>query len=207
MPAALTSGIPPIFHRIWLGGPIPDHLIDYGATFRRHQPGWELRTWTETNLPPLRNQALYDHASSYAMKADIARYELIWRFGGVYIDTDFESLRPLDPLIDHLGCFFGMEDRRWISTGLFGARPRHPFLARLVGSLPDSIVAHAGSPANVVTGPQFVTGCFQSSSTAVRSSVALLPASIVYPYHFSEPDRAGEPFPDAFAVHHWSHDW
>ena len=31
----------------------------FGHTFRDHHPGWELRTWTDTNLPPLRHQDLY----------------------------------------------------------------------------------------------------------------------------------------------------
>ena len=28
-----------------------------------------------------------------------------------------------------------------------------------------------------------------------------------YPYTWEEPERAGEPFPDSYAVHHWSLSW
>ncbi len=207
MAATLAAGIPLVFHRIWLGGPIPDDLVEYGASFRRHHPDWQLTTWTESNLPPLHNQALFDAASSYAMKADIARYELVCRFGGVYIDSDFASLRPLDPLVDHLGCFFAMEDGRWLTNAIFGAWPGHPFLHRLVRGLDDSVSGDPTGPPNVVTGPQYLSRVYAGSPEAQRSGVALLPAPMLLPYHFSEPERAGEPFPDAFAVHHWSHAW
>ncbi len=196
-----------MFHRIWLGGPVPDRVAELGETFRRLHPSWTLRTWTDTNMPPLRNQSLYDAATSFAMRADIARYELVLRHGGVYIDADFEALRPLDDLVAELGCFASLEDRRWIANGILGARPGHPFLRRLVELLPDSAAEYPGAPPNVVSGPQFFTRTFMASSPALQASVGLFPAPVLLPYHFSEPERAGGPFPDAFAVHHWDQGW
>ena len=40
------------------------------------------------------DRSLFDRAETYAQKADIARYEVVHRFGGVYVDTDMECLRP-----------------------------------------------------------------------------------------------------------------
>lgn len=203
----LRGGIPKVFHRVWLGGPLPVGYQDFGASFSHHHPGWELRTWTDTNLPPLQNQETFDRATSFAMRADIVRYELLWRMGGVYVDTDFEALRNLEPLIDDIECFLALEDTRWIAIGLIGSRPGHPFMRRLVDELPGSVASHPGRAANVVTGPQFVTRTYDTVSAAVRRSVALLPAALVYPYHFSEPERARDEFPHAYAVHHWAKGW
>ena len=72
----------------------------------------------------LENQALFDRATSYARKADIARYEVIRRFGGVYLDTDMECLRPIDELItEDVSFFAGREASGFINISIFGASP------------------------------------------------------------------------------------
>ena len=45
-------------------------------------------------------RAEYDNAEKMAAKSDIFRYEICARFGGVYIDADFEPLRPIEPLLE-----------------------------------------------------------------------------------------------------------
>src|SRR5207248_4622986 len=44
--------IPRIFHQIWLGdGPLPREYEGYQRSWTKHNPGWELRVWTEADLP------------------------------------------------------------------------------------------------------------------------------------------------------------
>src|SRR3954452_9252859 len=95
-PSAPNAGllIPRIIHRVWLGdGAMPPEYEAFGETWAQHHPGWEMRLWRSSDLPPLRNQDLFDRATSFAQQSDIARYELLLRHGGVYVDTDFECLR------------------------------------------------------------------------------------------------------------------
>ena len=62
-------------------------------------PGWLVHTWREWDLPGLRNQLWFDAAAHPAQRADIARFELLHRFGGIYVDTDFAPLRPIEALV------------------------------------------------------------------------------------------------------------
>ena len=110
--------IPKVFHRIWLGGPLPDEYVAFGESFQRCHPQWQMILWDETNLPPLRNQQAFAAATSLAQKADIARYELLYRQGGIYLDTDFECRKSLEPLLDGVRSFAATEDERWISIGI-----------------------------------------------------------------------------------------
>ena len=44
--------IPRILHQIWVGpDPFPEEFADYRETWIRHHPAWEVRFWTEENLP------------------------------------------------------------------------------------------------------------------------------------------------------------
>src|SRR5690606_29316863 len=66
---------------------------------------------------------------NFAQKADIMRYEILYKYGGVYVDTDFQCFRSIDVLLQDLQCFvcngdWDAEDA--MSIGIFGAVPNHP---------------------------------------------------------------------------------
>lgn len=206
--AGACERIPKVIHRIWLGGPMPPVVARYGKAWRDLHPGWLVRTWRDWDLPALTHQEWFDRAASPAQRADIARLELLHRYGGVYVDTDFEPLKPLDDLIAGTSCFIATEDGRWLATGIMGAVPGHPFVADLIDGLPGSIQENRDAPPNQQTGPKYVTGRYRAYTEAHPDDpVTVFPAALFYPYHFTEPERAGDAFPDAYAVHHWSHSW
>lgn len=202
------EGIPRIIHRIWLDEPMTPEIAALGRAWQELHPTWRVHTWRDWELPRLRCQEQFDAAENPAQKADIARLELLHRFGGVYVDTDFEPLRPLDGLIAATTFFAATEDGHWVATGIMGSVPCHPLLAELIDGIPGSIDANRGAPPNVQTGPKYFTeGCLGYSRENRQPPISVFPAALFYPYHFTQPDRRTEPFPDAFAVHHWSHSW
>jgi inositol phosphorylceramide mannosyltransferase catalytic subunit len=126
--------IPRVFHRIWLGPePMPEQYVRFGETWKRNHPGWEHRLWDETNLPAdLERREVYELLRRPAERADLLRLELLHRHGGVYLDADFESLAPIDPLLDGVECFLGLLDSGRVSNAVIGAVPGHPLLARAI---------------------------------------------------------------------------
>ena len=50
---------------------------------------------TDLKLMILKNQKAYSSAKNWGMKSDILRYEILQKFGGVYIDTDYECLQNI----------------------------------------------------------------------------------------------------------------
>lgn len=201
--------IPRILHRVWPGeDEIPEEYDGYWASWKRNHPGWQAITWRPADYLPLRNQREYDDATSYAQRADIARYEILHRHGGVYVDTDFECLRPFDELIDGLEGFAGLEDEEFLCISLMGARPRHPFIDQLIAMVPHSIASQPGLPANQQTGPWLATRVFrEGASVFVPPLFKTFPSRFFYPYRYDEAYRRNETFPDAYAVHHWAGSW
>lgn len=198
--------IPRIIHQFWVGGPVPDHLAAFMETWRAHHPDWEHRLWGDDDFRGwLRNQDLFDRADEIApgsgnqMRSDIARYEVLHRFGGVYVDADFECLRPVDPLCGVEFWTAWEMDGRWANMAIAGSVPEHPLLEELIARLPANVEAHKGRRPNWLTGPRFLTPILRR-----HPEVAVHPASMFYPYQWHELDRQGEHFPDAWAVHHWN---
>ena len=192
-----------MIHRVWLGSEIPDQLQAFGRSWEEHHPTWEHRLWTEANLPSLRNQDLFDRAEEIAprnvgqLRADLVRYEILLEHGGVYVDCDFECLRPLDELLAGVSCFAALEDARWVNNAIMGAPQLHPFVEALVDGLPENIRRTTGRP-NKLSGPQYLT------PIARRFGITIFPRELFYPYSYTELERGGEEFPDAYAIHHWS---
>ncbi|MER7002600.1 FkbM family methyltransferase [Dactylosporangium sp. NPDC000555] len=199
--------IPRVFHRIWLGGPLPERERAFGETWARHHPEWEMRLWTDEDVPPLVNQAYFDAATSMAQKADILRYEILHRHGGVYIDTDFECYRDIEPLLGGVELFCAREDGFRAANGLLGSTPGHPFLAAVIAALPGSVAWHPGRPPNEQTGPELLTQTIAEQDAFGNAVPTLFGPELFFPYHWTEPDRAGETFPDAYAAHHWAKSW
>ncbi|MFC7610566.1 glycosyltransferase family 32 protein [Teichococcus aestuarii] len=102
--------IPKRIHYVWVGGPMPDRyrvLVDH---WRHLHPDWELVHWSERNIDfshaPLREAY---RRRQWARVSDIARLLAVHRHGGIYLDTDFKVLKPLDPLLDNQ-CFLSFQD-------------------------------------------------------------------------------------------------
>jgi mannosyltransferase OCH1-like enzyme len=128
--------IPRVFHRIWLGpDPMPEEYVRLGETWKRNHREWEHHLWAETNLPTDLRPEMYELLRRPAERADILRLELLERLGGVYVDADFESLRPIDPLLDDVDCFLGSLDSGRVSNAVIGGVPGHPLFVRAISEL------------------------------------------------------------------------
>jgi mannosyltransferase OCH1-like enzyme len=195
--------IPKVFHRIWLGtGQMPDEFVQYGETWKKLHPDWAMQLWTDENLPEIINQQEFLQAETTAQKTDILRYEVIYRYGGVYIDTDFECLRNIEPLLKGVQAFAAVEAPGIVCNAIFGAETRHPLLADVIARLPSSFQRNRYLTISTQTGPTFFTPV-----VADHPETMLFEAKLFYPYHWREKWRKGQEFPDAYAVHHWTASW
>ena len=90
--------IPKIIHQIWIG-PKP-RPVKFMNTFRDKHPDFEYILWTEEEMVKrgfrLENQVAYDRMTEWCGKADILRWELLYRYGGIYQDADSVCLEPFD---------------------------------------------------------------------------------------------------------------
>jgi mannosyltransferase OCH1-like enzyme len=133
----VTLLIPKILHQIWLGpNPLPEEFVEYRETWRTHHPGWTLELWTEDRLPEhLRQADVTDRLRVPAERADILRLEVLWRYGGVYVDTDFECRRTLESLIEDVDFFTAYLKPGRVNNAIIGSTAGHPILDRALSEL------------------------------------------------------------------------
>jgi inositol phosphorylceramide mannosyltransferase catalytic subunit len=172
---------------------MPEEYVAYRESWRRHHPSWELRLWTEENLPTdfVREEA-YERLRKPAERADIIRLEVLLRFGGVYVDADFECLRSIEPLLDGVEFCTAAIKKGRVSNTLIGTTPRHTILERAVRELRPR--TEYGLDKNG-TGPLFFNRLVRE-----YPEVTIFPAEYFYPATPTQRERA-------YAIHHFARSW
>lgn len=176
--------IPHVIHQIWLGGPPPDWFQGYADSWRRHHPDWEYKLWTEETRFDFENRDLFERAPSYAMKADILRYEILANEGGLYVDADFECHRPLDALIEQCDPLFLVSEFGTVCNSLLGGEVGSPFFRacsrevrpRMLGSTEDE---WRRKP-HLITGPGLVDEVYCDLDVAIEHPRTLLPGDYFF---------------------------
>ena len=194
--------IPPTIHRVWLGEePMPHEHERFGQTFAAHHPDWEMRLWTDADLPALGIGAAERRRSrTHSELSNLVRYEVLHRYGGVYVDTDVECLRPLRPLLRGIDSFAALEVPGRIGNAILGSVVGHSVFARAARLARQTI--GTGPHSREANGPHFLSLIVEQ-----EPNVAIFAATLFYPYLWDELERRHETFPDAYAVHHWTLSW
>lgn len=124
--------IPLNIHQIWIGPQeVPKKFKVMMDSWKNMNPNWKYKLWTNEDLDSfsLKNKESFDLVENWGGKSDILRYEILYRHGGVYIDIDFECIKPLDIFnykFDFFCCVVPKTDV--IANGIIGSCPKHPIL-------------------------------------------------------------------------------
>ncbi len=128
--------IPKKIHYIWVGGKeLPDEFKKNIESWRKFNPDYEIIQWDETNLDYKKcnysKEAFENRA--FAFFSNYARTDILYREGGIYLDTDVEALGSFDELLND-EAFFNMGCADRINNGCgFGAVAGNP----LIGAIKD----------------------------------------------------------------------
>jgi len=196
--------IPKTIHQIWIGPkPAPKAVMD---TWRQKHPDWECRLWNEATIDfPLQNQAQYEKMSNLGGKADILRYEILQRHGGVYVDADLTCLKPLDASFLEHPFFAAFENEKWrpglVANGILGVVPEHPVMEKMIERINDLDPDTLGESCPAIdTGPYALTEVLEAYEGATR----IYSSHLFYPEHmadvFSNPEYV-------YARHDWYSDY
>lgn len=134
LPYDKSGTIPKTIHYAWFGkGQKPELVEKCLATWPTVLKDYNIILWDEGSFPiekyRFAKQA-YDK-KKYAYVADVARLHALYYYGGIYMDTDCEVLKPFDDLLSD-EAFMCYETPNLISSGTIGAKKHHPWIAMML---------------------------------------------------------------------------
>ncbi|MBO3143426.1 glycosyltransferase family 32 protein [Dermatophilus congolensis] len=199
--------IPRKIHFFWAGSnELPEFEQTMIASWKKWHPSWEITIWTPETLTWMKNYNLLDKVSSFSEMSDLARYEILYRHGGIYIDTDFECYSSFESTLTGIEGAFSAENGTTLGTAFCAFTPHHPFLNKLIDAMAHAVTTYPNAPANIKTGPGLVTQVAENSPEF--STVTVFPPDLVFPYLYNEISRRGDrPSHQTLAAHHWSGSW
>lgn len=178
--------IPKIVHQIWIGSnKRPDIWMDTVKDFC-YNFGYEYKLWDNDNINSLtlKNIDIFNIVKEYCGKADVLRYEILYQFGGVYIDADSVILKPdkLNMLIEEFeaDCGLGYEiDNEQICNGVILANKDSLFLKRCID---DMVTRKQYIPHNhpfLTIGPCYITEQYDKYKNEIN--IKIYKRDVFYP--------------------------
>ena len=179
--------IPKIIHQIWIGPrKFPKKYSDWAETWKLLNPTWEYKFWTEKEINSLRfiNRSYFDNSKNIGFKTDLARYEILNLYGGLYLDTDFECIRPIPNYLlnyEFVSCIV-FSDTPQIANGMMMSKKG----SKLIKSLINNIIKPSdnSSPINIIesSGAINLTSNYYLLDSDEKKKCLILPSNYFYSY-------------------------
>lgn len=176
--------IPKIIHQVWFGNPLDTTSVRYNLMKSVEEValrnGYVYKLWTNNEMTPVNLPLTWNaiqtsletgkdvKQSRFAQVVDLARYELLHRFGGVYLDSLFEisdtfckyiSEHTENDLIvaneDPCGLECNSNGKYYMSNGFFACIPGCVVLKRLLHPETLKYIDFDSKYINRETGPYF----------------------------------------------------
>ncbi len=207
--------IPKIIHFSWISEdqypPLVSHCL---KSWEKYAPGYEIVRWDKNRfgINSLRFTREALERKKWAFIADVQRLYALYHQGGIYLDSDVELLKPLDPLLHHRA-FIGFEEDQLLSLGVLGSEPGHPWIKSLLDYYNDLAFVKDDGSLNNKPNTFIVTRLARKElNLQLDGSGQNLAGDVqVYPMTFFSPKnyRTGNIHltSDTHAIHHFSGSW
>jgi mannosyltransferase OCH1-like enzyme len=229
------EAIPKIIHQIWAGKqPLPNMLKELGETWKGHHPEWEYRLWNDNDILSFIVEYFPEYLDLYhsfhydIQRWDAIRYLILHQTGGMYIDSDYECLENVEPLLEGRTCVFAMEPdihaelfnkAMVFNNALMASVPAHLFLKKVIEKVfsQNTLQYDTSDKMNCVlntTGPWMLGELYQKFED--KNSIYLIPAKFVSPFtkmeaetvfNGAQSEHLEEKLQEAYAVHYFFGTW
>lgn len=216
--------IPKIIHYCWFGrGPMPEIAKECIESWEKFLPDYEIRLWNEDNFDV--NICTYTseayQAKKYAFVSDYARLWVLYKYGGLYFDTDVKLLAsPLNILA--AGPYMGAEtngnespvSKATVNPGLgMGAEAGMSFLKIMLDRYDTyRFISPADSSLNLKTIVEYTTELLHESDFPDKITEKIKCAGFnIYPKDFFSPrsldGRKTVITPRTVSIHLFTNTW
>jgi GT2 family glycosyltransferase len=188
--------IPKIIHQLWIGEkPPPTKHMD---TWKTMNPRFEYIRWTEKEIEKRKLKLVCKNRiremEEINGKADIIRWEILYEYGGVFLDADSICVEPIDDTLMNCESFAGWEHEQLrpglIATGTMGFPPKHPLVKDAIEWMKSNSVhvQTTGQRAWQTVGPGLLTRIYNSGKF---KKMTIFPSYTFLPIHCTKAEYKG----------------
>ena len=172
-----------------------------------------MKLWNEQNYDLSQNEYMLQayEAGKWGFVPDYARVDIIYKYGGIYLDTDVEIIQSLDELL-YQDAFVGFERNDFVNLGQgFGAVKGHPVIREMRDMYKECQFVKEDGTLNLLPSPSYQTEVLVRHGLERNGSYQILENITVYPEKLingkNERTRIVETLPCTRMIHHFDASW
>lgn len=214
MPTEQRLSIPKKIHYCWFGEKeLPDFLKECMESWNRYCPDYEVVRWDENTFDVKKYEYTRQAAEygKWGFVSDVARLDILYQYGGIYMDTDVKLLKTLDNLLYQKG-FVGVEQWGNINTGGgIGAIPHHKMIREMLDYRLEFPFVMSDGSFNIETNGLYETmpfirhGMRIDNTLQVINDMTVYPASVFHPYNYMSCEERVED--NTVSIHYFYGGW
>lgn len=175
--------IPKKIHYCWFGrGKLPPLVKKCIASWKKYCPDYEIIEWNEDNFDIKANayvKEAYENRK-YAFVTDYVRLYVMYTYGGIYMDTDVEVLRPLDEFLSNRA-FSGFESEMQIPTGIMASEKGLLLFKKLLDYYENRHFADTDGNMDLTTNVHIITSMLSERGFEPNGKFQVVEGLALYP--------------------------
>lgn len=206
--------IPKVAHYFWFGrNSMPPLMLKCINNWKKYLPDYEIKCWNEDNFDV--NKVLYTReayqAKKWAFVSDYARFYILYQYGGVYLDTDVELVKNIDPLLSNK-MFAGFESSTGVNSGLIlGSEAKCLLFKEILYTYENECFNLSDGKLNMKTVVKRMTDLLVERGLKLDGSMQVIDEMTIYPVDYFCPiDRDTcrmKLTSNTYSIHHYAGTW
>ena len=197
--------IPKIIHYCWFGSNVPQYVQERVNAWKRVLPDYEFKLWNEDNYDLTQNIFLKNTviAKQYAFTNDFFRADVLYNYGGIYMDIDMVILKSLDRFLN-CESFVGLEHdgENRIGLGIMGSVKGTRLCKELRDYYNTQTFINKNLEFDFIPSTQIFSKLFYWNKNN-EYNLTVYPSEVFYPMHiYSHELNITE---NSYAYHEWSY--
>ncbi|BCJ92955.1 hypothetical protein acsn021_05240 [Anaerocolumna cellulosilytica] len=179
--------IPKKIHYTWFSGQkMPESMIKCKESWKKYCPDYQIIEWNQENYDVTKckymQQAIENKKWGFA--GDYARLDLIYKYGGIYLDLDVELVKNLDELL-YNEAYASFESTKFVNFGSgFGAVAGFSLLKEMMSEYERIDFVDSNGLLNLAASPVYQTKVLEKLGLRRNGSMQLISGMTIYPFDF-----------------------
>lgn len=206
--------IPKIIHYCWFGNKeIPLEVTQVIEQWKEKLHDYQFVLWNEDNFDYKKLKFTDEayQAKKFAFVADVCRLHALLKFGGIYLDTDVEIIKPFDDLLSLLA-FMGFEDDAKIGTSVIGSVSNGEFINEFYDIYTQRRFILDNNKLNMVSNVDLISNYLKDKTDKIdQTKISYQDKLIIFSRDYFSPKNfdTGEinMTTNTYSIHHFSQSW